>query len=135
MKKSTIDYTPWVFVRHSVLMKDGSWEHEGPGNYRHFHGDDWKGKIWSESHPYFYFDQSKGDQSCTATIEVHEREWVHEETADRKISKDIEVSFSKELGREAGSWKGGIVGCGYEMKDGETPLDTLRRMEKERSFS
>ncbi len=35
----------------------------------------------------------------------------------------------------AGSWKGGVLGCGYEMKPGETPKQTLRRMERERVFN
>ena len=46
----------------------------------------------------------------------------------------IGVSFDGEVGEETGSWKGGCVGCGYEMLPGEVPLDTLRRMERDRKF-
>lgn len=46
----------------------------------------------------------------------------------------IEVAFSDEVGERAGSWKGGCVGCSYEMKPGETPRHTLQRMQAERRF-
>lgn len=32
------------------------------------------------------------------------------------------------------TYKGGTTGCSYEMKPGEIPLQTLKRMEKERRF-
>jgi hypothetical protein len=40
----------------------------------------------------------------------------------------------KEAGKRKGSWKGGTLGCGYELKKNETPLECLRRMESEREF-
>lgn len=46
----------------------------------------------------------------------------------------IDVQFSDEVGERTGSWKGGTIGCGYNMLPGESPLDTLRRMEAERKF-
>lgn len=46
----------------------------------------------------------------------------------------INVKFNEEVGEGIDTWKGGCVGCGYEMKYGETPLETLRRMESERTF-
>jgi len=39
-----------------------------------------------------------------------------------------------EVGERTGEWKGGTTGCGYQMLPNETPLETLRRMEKERKF-
>lgn len=50
----------------------------------------------------------------------------------RKVRQSISVNFNDEIGEETGSWKGGTMGCGYDMKPGEAPLDTLRRMERER---
>jgi len=47
----------------------------------------------------------------------------------------IEIEFSGEVGERAGSWKGGCIGCSYEMMPGETPSQTLRRMQRERRFS
>lgn len=46
----------------------------------------------------------------------------------------IDVAFSDEVGSQRGSWKGGTTGCAYEMKTGETPEHTLRRMQRERRF-
>ncbi len=52
-----------------------------------------------------------------------------------KIRRDIEVNFSSEIGERVGSWKGGVLGTGYEMKKGETPYQTLKRMENEKRFN
>lgn len=51
------------------------------------------------------------------------------------VDRSINVSFNDEVGERSGSWKGGCTGCSYEMLPGETPLQTLRRMEKERKFT
>lgn len=48
--------------------------------------------------------------------------------------RHIDVRFSDEVGERSGSWKGGTIGCGCEMKPGETVEQTLRRMERERKF-
>ena len=52
----------------------------------------------------------------------------------RRVSKYINIDFSDEVGERSGSWKGGRLGCSYNMQPGETPLQTLRRMEAERKF-
>lgn len=52
----------------------------------------------------------------------------------REPKQYIDISFSGEVGERAGSWKGGTTGCSYEMKPGETPTHTLRRMQRERRF-
>jgi hypothetical protein len=52
----------------------------------------------------------------------------------RKVRKYISVEFDHEVGEGTGSWKGGTLGCSYVMKPEETPLECLRRMERERVF-
>ena len=52
----------------------------------------------------------------------------------RKIHRTIDVQFDDEVGEETGSWKGGTLGCGYTLKRGESMLQCLRCMEKERLF-
>ena len=39
---------PWArtFVRHSILLKEGTWEHEGSGNRKQFYNDEWKDKQY-----------------------------------------------------------------------------------------
>lgn len=120
----------WKWHRTSVLLKDGTWLHDLEGNRIEIREQGQE--FWSETHPYRNVTQNGREQLCNATIQVWEREWRWNGVS--KIDKDIDVSFDKELGREAGSWKGGVVGCSYEIKEGETPLQTLRRMEKERQF-
>ena len=44
------------------------------------------------------------------------------------------VSFSDEVGEKSGSWKGGTVGCGFEINPNESMIDALRRMESTREF-
>ena len=46
----------------------------------------------------------------------------------------IEIEFDKEVGRKKGTWKGGVLGCSYDLKPGETAEECLKRMEKERKF-
>lgn len=127
--------TPWVWVRTSLLMKNGDWEHEKPGQHKFFYREPYITERWQETHHYFHLLSDGTFQNCKATITVEEREWIHEETADRKISRDIQVDFDQELGPGRGSWKGGVTGVLYEMLPGEIPLMTLRRMEREREFN
>lgn len=128
--------TPYIWIRTSYLKKNGEWEtdHYTKPKIGYFCSEEFLNTRWSESHPYLYILKDGIVQNCTAKIYVEEREWIHEETAERKVSKDINVEFTAELGIEAGSWKGGVVGCNYQMHPNETPLMTLRRMERERTF-
>lgn len=52
----------------------------------------------------------------------------------RKTHVSINVNFNDEVGERSGSWKGGTIGCGYEMLKGETPEECIKRMERERKF-
>lgn len=42
--------------------------------------------------------------------------------------------WARLLGARRGSWKGGCVGCGYDMRPEEAPKETLMRMQRERRF-
>jgi hypothetical protein len=87
-----------------------------------------------ETHPYRYVLRSGEVQERTATINAEQRTWVRPWLPWKLVRKSINIEFSDEVGERSGSWKGGTVGCSYEMNPGETPLDALRRMEKERKF-
>lgn len=143
MKKKFI-HMPWSYewVRTSRLLKDGSWLHETKGKRRSWKEEDYKWEkenTWQETHPYIYVtDKQEIQDDIQATIRVTEREWRQKwlmwTNLGAKIHKDIDVEFSKEVGSERGSWKGGVLGTGHKMKPNETPLQTLRRMQRERSF-
>ncbi len=93
-------------------------------------------KILSEpeSHPYTYRLRSGEVQHRTATIKEESRRWTRFWLPWARTSRAIDVAFDGEVGERSGSWKGGVIGCGYEMQRGESPVDTLRRMERERVF-
>lgn len=88
-----------------------------------------------ESHPYTYTLRSGETQRATATVYSEARAWWRPWPPFYKPRRSLWVEFDTELGERAGSWKGGVLGCGYDMKRGETPLATLRRMERERRFT
>ena len=128
---------PWAkqWVRTSILLKDGTWEHETRGNRKEFYNDEWKDEQYVIE--YNYFDKS--DNTIIPTkVYVDEREWRPRwfkwTGLFAYVSRSIDVHFSKEVGSRKGSWKGGVLGCGYSMKKGETALECIKRMEKERTF-
>lgn len=87
-----------------------------------------------ETHPYLYRLASGKVQIRTATIKPERRVWTRPWLPWKREDRSIDVEFNDEVGERSGSWKGGCIGCGYEMLPGERPLDTLRRMEMERKF-
>lgn len=93
----------------------------------------------SESHPYRYVLKNGKIQEVVATIFVERMKWRARWwpfIPYRYERTSINVQFSAEVGEGRGSWKGGCVGCGYDFASpDETPLECLRRMEKERKFA
>lgn len=141
-------YMPWYleWVRTSTLMKDGyDWFHETKGNRKSWEEDsegnrigsyEWLNKNkWKNTHD--YIDNYDGT-IVKATISIVEREWrpkVFKWTKlFAKVKRTIDVQFSDEVGSRKGSWKGGCIGCGYNLLPNETPFECLKRMEKERTF-
>lgn len=123
------------WFRTSILLKDGSWEHEYRGDKKDFYKEEWVEK--KASWKYDYTD-SYDNSIIPTTIYVEEMEWRPKWLKWTKmfaiVNKTIDVDFSKEVGKRKGSWKGGTIGCSYTMLPNETPLDCLKRMEKERKF-
>lgn len=136
---------PWCldWVRTSRLMGDKSWFHETKYNRIDWSGSvdvigsyEWREKNkWKETHPY---TDSFDGTVVNATVSVEEMEWRPKwfkwTSLFNKVSTSIAVEFDKGVGKRKGSWKGGTIGCGYELRKCETPLECLRRMEKERKF-
>jgi hypothetical protein len=131
-------YIPFItkeWVRTSILLNDGSWENETKGNRKDFYKDEWKEKqkCWE----YNYTDSYDGKVVPTK-IYVDEREWRPKwltwTSLFAKKIRTIDIHFSEEVGSRKGSWKGGVLGCGYNLLPNEEPLDCLKRMEKERKL-
>jgi hypothetical protein len=131
----TMPWRDWSHIAHDVLRIDGtwapyvgSWERDKEPDGRHI-----------ESYPYRYLLRNGEKQERTATIYVDRYEWrlrwLRWTRLFRRVSHYIDVSFSAEMGERTGSWKGGTIGCSYELRPGETPLECLRRMERDRRFT
>lgn len=128
-----VPWATWVRVSQEVRRADGSWvpyvgiwERGKEPDGRHV-----------ETHSYRYMLQSGEVQERTATI------YVERERRKLKLLRllpfartthYIEVQFSDEVGERSGSWKGGTIGCAYEMRPDETPRECLKRMERDRKF-
>jgi len=121
-------------MRHEVRRADGTWEP--------YVGIWERGKTPDQrelmTFPYRYTLKNGTIQDRTATVYVERRAWrplcLKWTSLFEKERISIDVEFSDEVGERTGTWKGGTVGCGYEMLPGETPEQCLRRMERERKF-
>jgi hypothetical protein len=94
-------------------------------------------KTVSEVYDYTYTRKNGEIQRRKATVHVSRMTWRALWWPIIPLSKSrtsIDVKFDGEVGEGTGSWKGGCVGCGIDMLPGETPLEALRRMERERKF-
>lgn len=124
------------------LAANGSWK---DGRLPH-EGAEVEVQPWSTTHPYHYMLDSGEVQSVTARVRRLRSTLGYrcfggprlraflQRLAPKKAVHTIDIEFSDELGARRGSWKGGCVGCSYEMKPGETPVQTLMRMQRERRF-
>lgn len=86
---------------------------------------------------YDYVDSYDGEViPCVFWVEEQEwrPKWLGWTGLFKKIKRSIRIEFSSEVGRDKGSWKGGCIGCGYELLPSESPMDCIKRMEKERRF-
>lgn len=140
-RKHKYIYMPWNFEWFKTET-----EHKGNKIFVERKGDrlNWDTRreiekdIQYYEYPYTYVLKDGTVQNVTARVHVKTMFWCWRWcmwlTWPRKSRKYIDIDFSGEVGERAGSWKGGTVGCSYNMNPGETPEQTLRRMEKERRF-
>ena len=95
-------------------MPDGSWA----SVFRH---DD---QPYTEAHPYTYVLKSGEVQKRTATVSKRRhilgRRWLSKLGWPATIRESIDIAFDDEVGERTGSWKGGTIGCGYDLRRGET---------------
>jgi len=130
---------PWQFTHEKTEVRSLDAE----GNYfwekavaSYDKGEPDKREI--QTFPYFYAFR-QGDQvvvqEVIATCHVERRIWHRRWFPWSKlVVTNLAIEFNEEVGSRRGSWKGGCVGCGWDMKPNETMEDCLRRMERERDF-
>lgn len=81
-------------------------------------------------------------QSEIATIYLEKRTYCRKWFPFlKKEYISLNISFSGEIGERSGTWKGGVVGCSYDLKNfdpkgdvAKQVFDALAKMEKERKF-
>lgn len=139
-------YMPWDkdWVRTSYLLAGGrTWAHDTyKKKIKDTYAKEFTDQLYCLYMPYTYI-VNKGKpqeekQITTAKITVREREWRWRAFKwlpyPRWVVKCIEVEFAEEMGPERGSWKGGVTGCSYAMRKGESAIQCFLRMESERKF-
>lgn len=125
-----LPWKQWRCVRSSVYRPDGS----------HFATEE-RGKFFEfcrikETCPSvsFGFEDFDGEM-IVATCVIEELEWHRGEGYfkwlrwfyPKKIRRSLDIKFSAEVGPEKGSWKGGTIGHGIDMLNGETPRQAFER--------
>lgn len=88
-----------------------------------------------ETHHYTYTLRNGEVQKRNATIKPERRVWTRTWWPLKRESRYIDIDFDEEVGERSGSWKGGVLGCSFDMQPGDRPVDALRRMERERTFT
>jgi hypothetical protein len=130
-EKTRVFWYPWTWDHHrtTILRQDGTAWQTGNGLY----GDAIPPAL-KEQHRYNYLMRDGTVQSCIATVYGDEMEWrlrcAQWLPWPRKVRRSINVSFSAALGPGVNTWKGGVLGTGYDWKEGETMQQALRKMER-----
>ena len=137
----------WGWHRTSYLMADGSWLDEtrrdrlaSDDTYEHYCAirDKRTADQWSETYDYRYTLRNGTVQERKAKVTMREmesrRRMLRWTGLGARVVRSIDFEFSDEVGERSGTWKGGCIASGEAMRPGETPLDTFRRMERERRF-
>ena len=142
-----LPFFTWEHVRHEVECNIGDSEDELPclvpyETLMRYNGKEY---VPLEKNPKVYkyrynYTDSYDGSSVMCTFWVEEREWRRKwfKWCDWKwfkmVNRYIEIVFDGEVGKGKGSWKGGCVGCSYNLLRGETPMQCIKRMERERTF-
>ncbi len=127
--KSKVFFLPW---RHWRFIRNTLYTPEGVSFYTDYEGKRDREAWWAfkDACPKVQFDFEDYDgKPITATTHIEEREWRFGTSWCRwlslfrkpRVSRDLMLEFSEEVGPEKGSWKGGTVGTSIEMLAGETP--------------
>lgn len=136
--KSKVWFFPWREhrqIRHSLYDLAGEHFADIPEwGFRHKNG--WAVKNAIEAAcptERFEFADFDGER-IIATCRIEEREWRRGKGFFRlffigrnRIGRSLDLSFSAEVGRRKGSWKGGTVGHSIDMLPGELHEAAFRR--------
>lgn len=130
-KSFFLPWREWRHVRHTLYDLDGNvfWEESTNRNTR-----DWMDARDEVPSSTFEFKDYDGEV-IQARAYTDEREWRWGDKWCKwlgylrkpKIKRSLELMFTKEVGKEKGSWKGGTMGHSIETQLGETPQQAFIR--------
>lgn len=121
-----LPWTEWEHVRKSGYGEHGEWLFDEPrGDFLATY-DERKALEASQYKASFAFADYDGEV-ITAICAIEEREWRkgygwwrwQRLFVKPSLRRSLDISFSAEVGRRKGSWKGGTVGHGIDMQPGE----------------
>jgi hypothetical protein len=130
-------YFPWSFEWYQTkhLDKNNNWIIDSKKNRINTWDDNFNNKLFSETYDYRYILKNGNIIKTKATINVRIMEWRRKgimfSSFGNKVRKTIDVKFEDPIGEYVHSYKGGVTGTGFLMKENESPYDALKRMEKE----
>lgn len=125
-----LPWTQWKHIRSSIYNPDGShFATMEKGKWEEFH------KKENNCGKSVFLAEDFDGEKVIATCMIEEAEWSFgtgwfswlRVFRRNKIRKCLDIKFHTEVGPEKGSWKGGTLGHGIEMKKGETPYDSFKR--------
>jgi hypothetical protein len=93
---------------------------------------------------WFRFADPYDGQEIVARVNIEQRvwvrgpKWIHWLTkwipGAKLVSRTLDIEFNHEVGSRKSSWKGGTLGCAYEMQPGETIEQTWKRCLKDKTW-
>lgn len=125
-----LPWKQWRHIRTSVYDPEGGhFATEEKGKWREF--SDLREKCQAS---YFGFEDYDGEM-IVATCRIEEREWKRGEGwfkwlswfYPKMIRRELSLSFNAEVGPGKGSWKGGTIGTGIDMRKEDYPINAFKR--------
>lgn len=125
-----LPWTQWRQIAHRLYDDNGKMR----GDVARAKWDDYYAFLDKLPKAAFEIEDFDGERILVETY-VDEREWRLGTglfkwlgyLAPRKRSRSLAITFKSEVGTEKGSWKGGLIGTGYEMRAGEAHEPAFRR--------
>lgn len=132
-----LPWKQWRHVRYSLYDRNGDlfWEQRQKKDIRGIQAFNDQYAAEKLCLPAAFLICDHDGQEVTANTRIEEREWRRGEGYFRwlslfyrpKVRRSLKIDFSAEVGKEKGSWKGGLVGTSIEMLPGELHEAAMRR--------
>lgn len=132
-----LPWTQWRFVRRSLFDLQGEHFWTEPTGRQVPGGAAWtEQQLMRDAVPKARFEIEDHDGArITVSTFIEEREWRFGEGWFKwlswfrapRVSRSLDMHFDAEVGPEKGSWKGGLIGTGIDMKPGELHEAAFRR--------